>query len=92
MKKTVFLAIFLLLPLLAGCMVGIVPPGTYPVSPGYAMYDPYYSSGYYNVGYYDGGSYYAPAYPARNCGPTPFEVVFGKGALRQPRGGRGGWR
>lgn len=78
---------------LSGCVVGFIPTGAYPVATGYTPYAaPIYGS-YYNpppAVYYGGygRSDYAPAYYARPHGPTPFEVVFGKGALKQPNNNR----
>ena len=95
MKTTSLIILFVVLSasLLTGCVVRFVEPGVYPVynsAPAtyYAppIYGAYYDQPvvYYNGSGYGYGSRHTRARAARPHGPTPFEVVFGKGALKHP--------
>lgn len=80
MKKIFALIVSCSFPFLAGCVyVGVTQPSAYNAA---------YQQPYGAVVVVDAGHQHAsPVHAAKKHGPTPFEAVFGKGALRQPHHG-----
>lgn len=80
---------------MTGCTGYIIPAGYYVAPNGYDYYSNSYNVALANARFntWDSGilqNQNSHAHYAKSCGPTPFEAVFGKGALKQPHNNHNG--